>query len=251
MPGLAAPVRVELDGLGTPRVRAASLLDAFRAQGYLHAQERFFQMDLARRSAAGEIAALVGARALPLDERQRPYQFRKRAQALLPSLPAEQRDWLEAYAAGVNAGLADLGSRPPEYWLLRATPDAWKPEDSLLVAYAFYTMLSNNDAYEKPQGVMRATLPESVYAFLTPSTSRFDRPLVRASGAVGESALLGAPANDPTGGYRPLPIPPPDALRIGESPAGGVDLRGVANPRECGDGRDRTPHIGGTGFTQA
>ncbi|HEU4618435.1 MAG TPA: penicillin acylase family protein [Gammaproteobacteria bacterium] len=208
MPGLAAPVHVELDARAIPRVHAGSLDDAFRAQGYLHAQERFFQMDLARRSAAGELAALAGARALPLDERQRPFQFRKRAHALLGSLPAVQRDWLEAYAAGVNAGLADLGARPPEYWLLGAPPEPWKPEDSLLVAYAFYTMLSNNDAFEKPQGVMRATLPASVYALLTPSTSRFDRPLV------------GATADDPTGGYRAMPIPLPDALRIGPSQGG-------------------------------
>jgi penicillin amidase len=193
--GLAAPVPVELDARGVPRVRAASLVDAFRAQGYLHGQERFFQMDLARRSAAGELAALVGPAALPLDARQRPFEFRKRAEALLEALPAEHRDWLEAYSAGVDAGLADLGSRPPEYWLLRARPTPWRPEDSLLVAYAFYTMLSNNDAYEEPQGVMRATLPKSLYEFLTPSTSRFDRP------------LIGATAQDPTGGYRPSPIP--------------------------------------------
>lgn len=205
VPGLSAPARIELDARGVPRVRAASLLDAFRAQGYLHAQERFFQMDLARRSAAGELAALVGSAALPLDERQRPLQFRKRAEALLAALPAEQRDWLEAYAAGVNAGLADLGSRPPEYWLLRARPAEWRPVDSLLVAYAFYTMLSNSDAYEKPQGAMRATLPAPLYEFLTPSTSRFDRP------------LIGASASDPTAGYRPLPIPLPAARGSGPS----------------------------------
>lgn len=196
VPGLAAPVRVELDDLAVPRIRASSLTDAFRAQGYLHAQQRFFEMDLTRRSAAGELAALVGEAALPLDRQRRPLQFRARARALLASLPARQRSWLAAYADGVNAGLADLGSRPPSYWALGSRPQPWKPEDSLLVAYAFYTQLSDNQAYEKPQGVMRATLPASVYRFLTPSTSRFDRP------------LLGATATDPTGGYRPDPLPP-------------------------------------------
>ncbi len=205
VPGLAAPAQVEIDGLGIPRVHARSLDDAFQAQGFMHAQTRFFEMDLARRSAAGELAALVGRGALPLDEQSRPYGFRARARAVLAALPARERGWLEAYAAGVNAGLADLGSRPPAYWVLRERPQPWKPEDSLLVAYAFYTMLSDNERYEQPQGVMKATLPASVYRFLTPTTSRFDRPLT-------------ALAADATGGYRPLPIPPDADLRAALAP---------------------------------
>ncbi len=206
VPGLAAPVRVELDGLGIPRLHARSLEDAYRAEGFAHAQARFFEMDLARRSAAGELAALVGRAALPLDEKSRPYGFRGRARAVLAALPARERGWLEAYAQGVNAGLGDLRGRPPAYWALGARPEPWKPEDSLLVAYAFYTMLSDNENYEEPQGVMKATLPESVYRFLTPTTSRFDRP------------LAGLAAGDATGGYRALPIPPAEDLRAARAP---------------------------------
>jgi len=194
VPGLSSPVTVELDAAAIPRIRARTLEDAYRAQGFLHAQERFFQMDLTRRSIAGELAELVGPAALPLDRERRAFQFRKRARMLAESLPARHLAWLAAYADGVNAGLADLGARPPEYWLLRARPEPWTVEDSLLVVYAFYTMLSNNEAYERPQAVMEATLPPDVYAFLAPSTARFDRP------------LFAAP-DDPTGGYRPQPIP--------------------------------------------
>ena len=61
MAGLGAPVRIERDALGVPVVRGGSRLDVARATGFLHAQDRFFQMDLLRRSAAGELAALVGA----------------------------------------------------------------------------------------------------------------------------------------------------------------------------------------------
>jgi len=205
--GLEAAVGIELDAHAVPRVRADSLPDAWRAQGYLHAQERFFQMDLMRRSVAGELAALFGPLALPLDRDQRRYDFRARSAALAARLTARQQTWLRAYVEGVNAGLADLRARPPEYWLLGQAPRAWTVEDSLLVVYAFYTMLSNNESYERAQGVMRDTLPDSVFEFLTPSSTRFDRPLLAANG-------------DPTGGYTPAPIPP----------AGDYDLRGLTAP---------------------
>src|SRR5690606_3563779 len=170
VPRLSAPVSFGLVAEAAPRIRAETLEDAYRAQGFLHAQERFFQMDLSRRSAAGELAELVGPQALPLDRERRPFQFRKRARALAESLPPRHLAWLSAYVDGVNAGLADLAARPPEYWLLRARPEPWTIEDSLLVVYAFYTMLSNNEVYERPQAVLEATLPPDVYAFLTPST---------------------------------------------------------------------------------
>jgi penicillin amidase len=216
LPGLAAPVIVALDARGVASVRSASFEDALRGQGYLHAQERFFQMDLLRRSSAGELAELFGERALEADRNQRPFAYREHAQRLRAQLPAEQNAWLDAYSEGVNAGLADLGARPPEYWLTGAAPRPWLPEDTLLVVLTFYTMLSNNDSYERGQGVMHATLPAAVYDFLTPSTSRFDRP------------VLGASPNDPTGGYQPLPIPGPEI----------IDLRRSSAPE-----RGRTPRV--------
>src|SRR5262245_6050883 len=69
--GLAAPVRVERDGLGIPTIHAASLPDALAGLGFVHAQDRFFQMDLARRLAAGELAELFGPPALATDRRNR------------------------------------------------------------------------------------------------------------------------------------------------------------------------------------
>ena len=202
LPGLAAPLAVTLDARAIATVRGESFLDVLRGQGFLHAQERFFQMDLLRRSSAGELAELFGERALAADLGQRPFGYRERAAALRATLPAEQNAWLDAYTEGVNAGLADLGARPPEYWLAGAAPRAWLPEDTLLVVLTFYTMLSNNDSYERSQGVMHAVLPAPLYDFLTPSTSRFDRP------------VLGSTPNDPTGGYVPLPIPGPDVVDL-------------------------------------
>ena len=217
--GLTASLAIELDDRAIPRIRAGSFADALRGQGYMHAQERFFQMDLLRRQAAGELAELFGERALALDRAQRPFDFRRRAQRLLGELPERQVAWLTAYTQGVNAGLDDLGARPPEYWLFGARPAPWRNEDSLLVVFGFYTRLSNNEWYERPQGVLQASLPEELYEFLTPSTSRFDRPLAGADG-------------DPTGGYTPAPIPGPDIvnLRARSAPRGSPAAPRVAPP---------------------
>lgn len=213
--GLGARAAIELDGHAVPRIRGETLTDVFRAEGFVHAQERFFQMDLARRRTAGELSALFGRRALGLDASQRAYEFRARARALAARLPERHRAWLEAYTAGVNAGLEDLGARPPEYWIVGARPEPWTIEDSLLVAFAVYTMLSNNEIYERSQAIMADTLAPEVFRFLTPATSRYDRPLL-------------ADAADPTGGYRPLPVPAASALDLRrlktlEAPASIVD----------------------------
>jgi penicillin amidase len=215
VPGLAARLPIDLDARAIPTIHAGSFVDALRGQGYMHAQERFFEMDLTRRATAGELAALFGERALQADLTQRPFAFRARARALLAELPSEQLEWLMAYTQGVNAGLADLRARPPEYWLLGLQPEPWRAEDSLLVVFAFYTMLSNNDAFERTQGLLHDTVAPAVYELLTPSTSRFDRPLVGASDA------------DPTGGYAPRPIPDSATidLRHQAAPASGPPAR--------------------------
>ncbi len=105
---LSAAVQVQRDAAGVPTVTAASREDLARAMGFLHAQERFFQMDLLRRSGAGEIAELAGEAALPIDIPHRVHRFRARAEALLARMPAAQQALLRAYAACVNAGLAGL-----------------------------------------------------------------------------------------------------------------------------------------------
>ena len=203
---LETNVEIELDAHAIPRIRSATLADALRGQGFMHAQERFFQMDLARRAAAGELAELFGERLASVDRTQRMFGFRQRAHELAADLPPRHAEWLAAYVEGVNAGLADLRARPPEYWVARSYPKPWTIEDSLLVVYAFFTMLSNNESYERGQAAMHAALPKSVYEFLTPSTSRFDRPLV-------------VDGTDPTGGYAPLPIPPQSDVDLRAAPA--------------------------------
>jgi penicillin amidase len=176
--GLTAPVTVERDALGIPTIRGANRLEVARATGFVHAQDRFFQMDLLRRSAAGELAVLFGKKALPRDRSARLHRFRAQAQDVLASLPAADQQLLEAYAAGVNVGLAALGAPPFEYLLLRTSPTPWQPEDSLLVIYAMYLDLQGmQENREATLGVMHDTLPPALFEFLAPRGTEWDAPL--------------------------------------------------------------------------
>jgi penicillin amidase len=142
--GLTAGVVIERDNRGVPTITASSRADLAYATGFIHAQDRFFQMDLSRRLAAGELSELFGAVALEQDKKARLFGFRQVARQVLEQAPPEQRVLLEAYARGVNAGLANLNSRPWEYWVLRSPPRAWLPEDSVLVVHAMWWDLQAN-----------------------------------------------------------------------------------------------------------
>src|SRR5262249_4929563 len=94
------------------------------------------QMDLTRRSAAGELSELLGPSQLDEDLSSRRLRLRAIAQKALDRLQPADRAFLSAYAEGVTAGVAALNSRPPEYLLLRQRPQAWLPEDSILVLHS-------------------------------------------------------------------------------------------------------------------
>ena len=136
IPGLSAGVVIERDALGVPTVTGATRLDVAQALGWLHAQDRFFQMDLMRRRAAGELAALFGSKAVPADQAARTHGFRRTATEDIAKFNPKERALIEAYTAGVNAGLRALAEKPAEYILLRAVPQIWREEDSILVALA-------------------------------------------------------------------------------------------------------------------
>ena len=114
MKGLYSGVEIARDALSIPSIRGTNLPDVIRAQGYLHAQERYVQMDMSRRIAAGELAELVGSMMIASDRRYRRYQFRQVARQVVAQLPEVHLGLLEIYVEGVNAGLADLGAVPPE-----------------------------------------------------------------------------------------------------------------------------------------
>lgn len=186
--GLDASVLIERDRLGVPLIRGANRLDVARATGFLHAQERFFQMDLTRRAAAGELAGLLGGALLDTDRRIRLHRFRARARAALQDVEAADGALLKAYAEGVNAGLARLRARPFEYLVLRAEPAPWTAEDSLLAVFAMWVDLQGTEArLEQQRDRLATALPEPLYRLITAAGSTWDAAL---DGSTTESVPL-------------------------------------------------------------
>jgi len=142
---VSAPVHIARDARGVPTIEAADRLDLAYASGFVHAQDRFFQMDLARRLAAGELAELFGAVAIDHDRETRRFRFRAVAREVVAEATPAQRAVLEAYARGVNAGISSLGARPWEYWVLGQVPTPWRPEDTMLVSYSIWWDMQASD----------------------------------------------------------------------------------------------------------
>jgi penicillin amidase len=178
-PGLSAAASIERDALGVPAIRGSTRNDVAFASGIAHAQDRFFQMDLLRRSAAGELSALLGGSLISVDQSLRRHRFRAVAEEVLRNASEAERDLLLAYTAGVNIGLDSLRSRPWEYLLLRSQPQRWQPQDSVLVGLAMY--LSLNDAsgrQEIERARLKQSLPPELFAFLHPIGTEWDAPIV-------------------------------------------------------------------------
>jgi penicillin amidase len=134
VPDLTSPLEVVVDQRGVPHVRGSVVTDLWFAEGYLHARERFFQMELARRVADGRLAEIVGPAALPSDRRHRILRLEATAIRQAGQLGDAERAALDAYAAGVNAALARYGRWiSPEIWMIGFDPEPWRVEDSLAV----------------------------------------------------------------------------------------------------------------------
>jgi len=173
--GLENSVTIERDKNGVPTLKAKNRLDLAVATGFIHAQERFFQMDLLRRNAAGELSSLFGALALDYDKSVRLHRFRERAVNIIRTLPIDQANLLKAYTAGVNEGLRSLRASPFEYLLLRQNPVLWQEEDSVLTVLSMYLELQSKDGRrERSLGLIHSALGDAAFAFLNPKGSRWD-----------------------------------------------------------------------------
>jgi penicillin amidase len=235
-------IRARLHGslprLGVPSIRATTREDVARATGFVHAQDRFFQMDLARRRAAGELSALVGRRALPADREIRVHRFRPEALRALALMAARDRALIEAYTAGVNAGLRGLAAPPFEYTLLRQAPEPWRPEDSLLVILSmFVTLQDRKGAYESTVGTLHDVLPAEAAAFFAPRGTEWDTP-------VAGTALPMAPIPEPG-------VFDPRARRTGKRPVAPVRVPEVVRADPAGEwllAPDGEPAVGSNSF---
>ena len=185
MPGAAAPIVIERDSLGIPTIGASSRADVARGLGFLHAQDRFFQMDLSRRRAAGELSELFGPATLAIDTRTRILRLRARARSAIDAATPDEHTVLRAYVEGVNAGLAALAVKPPEYLLLRTQPRPWALEDSVLVVASMFLTLQDSEARRESRlAAVYAALPASLADFITSSASDWETPLVGGARAV-------------------------------------------------------------------
>jgi penicillin amidase len=216
--GLDAPVSIERDALGVVTVHAASERDAARALGYVHGQERFFEMDLLRRSAAGELSELFGPIAIDRDKAIRVHRLRARVLANVQAFAGDKLDVLTAYRDGVNAGLHDLKVRPWPYLLLRTQPKDWQLSDSAMAGYAMYFDLQDeSNSRELALWRIKQVTPDALYKLIAADGTEWDAP------------LEGGPRGN-------VALPGPETL----------DLRKLATPAEGMEYQDSEPAAPGS-----
>lgn len=168
--GLSSDVRVSRDAQGVPQIYADSAEDLFRAQGYVHAQDRFFEMDYRRHVTAGRLAELVGNNpdAIQADMVTRTFGWRHVAEEEFNILDDSTRQYLQAYADGVNAYLADRSPAETavEYTVLDVSvevnePEPWDPIDSLAWLKAMAWDLRGNYEDELDRALAYSTLGDA------------------------------------------------------------------------------------------
>jgi len=233
--GVVAPVTIDRDAIGVPTIEAANRVDLAYGIGFAHGQDRFFEMDLSRRLPAGELSEVFGKLAVEQDKKARIFRFRQVAREALQLGTPEQRAVLEAYARGVNAGLASLRSRPWEYWVLGSAPVEWRPEDTLLVSHAMWWDLQYSGIDRE---IRRLQINERIRGpeceggwkcgmqFMYPAKTAWDAPnapfgLIN-SGVIAVGNAVGAgdrgtvvqAAEDPASSYGAVAIPPPDVINV-------------------------------------
>lgn len=144
LPGLQRPCTVHFDAYGVPHITAETVEDAFFAQGYFHAKERFFQMELSRRAAAGRLSQLLGAKAAAYDERSRRWGLGEAVREQRRKLAKDVEQMLAAYTLGVNAAITSVPfwRLAPECSLLRCPVEPWTVEDTLGVGLILQQQLT-------------------------------------------------------------------------------------------------------------
>jgi penicillin G amidase len=167
--GVRQPVEVIRDRWGIPHIYAASHDDLFFAQGYVHAQDRLFQMDVSRRVGAGRLSEIAGSYGLANDRAARIFGWHRAAEAQAQGILADKETAAaaEAYAAGVNAYIAE-GHLPLEFRLLRYQPEPWRPFDSAAWGTVLAWGLSVNWETELLRARLVAALGPERAADLTP-----------------------------------------------------------------------------------
>ena len=204
--GLAADVTVQRDAHGIPTLTATSTDDLFRAQGYVHAQDRFWEMDFRRHMTAGRLSELFGESQVPTDSFLRTLGWHRTAQEEVDALPDEARSYYEAYAAGVNAYLEERsgGGLALEYTILGLQnrgyePQPWTPADSVAWLKAMAWDLRTNIEDETARALLTPHLEAERPADLYPDYPFDEHPVILAEDPDGSRVTgpdIPAPAGD-------------------------------------------------------
>jgi penicillin amidase len=205
--GLTAPAEALRDRWGAPHIYAASEADAFFVQGFVHAQDRLWQMEFQRRLVAGRLSEVFGKDTVAVDRWMRTLGMRRVAEIEAGRLTGEARDMLAAYAAGVNACIGQ-GRLPIEFRLLRYRPEPWTPADSLAWAKMMAWSLSVNWEAELLRAALACRIGPDAAAELEPPYPVY-QPLIAPVGS--ELARASLAALSRAEAARPFTCPPPEA----------------------------------------
>ncbi|GII93122.1 penicillin acylase family protein [Sinosporangium siamense] len=236
--GLTGKVTIYRDKFGIPHIYADTSEDLFMAQGYVHAQDRFWEMDFRRHVTAGRLSELFGKATLTEDKVIRTMGWRRVAEKELPMLSESTRRYLDAYAKGVNAWLADNGGateRGLEYAVLMATvpdyePAVWTAVDSLAWLKAMAWDLRSNVEDEVERATAAAGLSKERVEALWPDYP-YDRhaPIVTRGGISGGGFDQNTEARDVEGR---------------DKDREGTKARDMRGSRESGEGGTRDARAG-------
>ena len=152
--GIHSQVTIRRDDYGVPTIEGSSLVDVLFGQGFAQAQDRLWQMELNRRLGEGRLAEIVGKEALRADIFLRKLGLRTAARSDLEALTEKEREHLDAFCAGVNAGINSLKVLPVEFQLLKFSPQPWTPEDTLAWIQVMSMDLCANWEQELTRGEM-------------------------------------------------------------------------------------------------
>ncbi len=235
---LEAPIRIVRDGYGIPHVFAKTDRDAFFGLGYVHAQDRFTQMDFARKAGRGRLAAGLGEGALGTDRYFRTLRLDRAAEEAFVAADPDSKALLEGYAAGVNAAL-DADGLPWEHRLLRLSADPWLASDSVLAIKMMSLLLSGNARTEALRLNLADRLGEARLREIWPTQTK-TLPGSNAWVVAGQRSASGKPllANDPHLGFS---MPPVWYLAHLSSP--GMDAWGATIPGVAGIVSGRNRHV--------
>jgi penicillin amidase len=172
--GLSAPVDIVRDRDAIPHIYAANKLDSLFGLGYVHAQDRLWQMEFQRRIGFGRLSEILGPAALPQDKFLRTVGFGRAARSAWSRLPAQTKREIDAYVAGINAFLTEHHGRalPPEFTLLRFEPEPWTGADVIVWQKMMAWDLSANYSFELLRSDIVQRVGDAALADLMPPYSR-------------------------------------------------------------------------------